>query len=156
MCFVNDYDWICRQQEESSYPAEKPTRCKECRKTIPVGETVYHLHQQEYEDGDCAACYHGNCDCPDEECCQCPDPDYGETYEYDCCEDCWLFRQAVALAEQEAGCSAWESQPNLAELYEAIQNGGPDEAKKYWKTFLRNHPDRKTFAGRMWKKCFGG
>lgn len=55
MCFVNeDYDWIARVNDRSTYTASKPTRCDECGDAIAVGEVVHHVHQQEYEE--CQVC----------------------------------------------------------------------------------------------------
>lgn len=156
MCFVNDYDWYAQEVAHSTRPAATPTRCAECRETIPVGGLVHHTFMQEYEE--CHICYEGDCTCADDKCCQCEEPEYGETFDYDCCDGCHKFLSAVQHAEEDAGCSGDETRPPLGEMRSAIRDGGRDEAKRYWLRALRDYPELKAsgYLGRLWKNIFGG
>lgn len=162
MCFVNDYDWYSSVQEESTEAAVAPVRCDECSRWIMFGESYYHLYQQEHEE--CQCCEDGDCECKDgrdaDGCvqdheCSCEKPAYGETFSYDCCDECHRFLQAIKEAEQEAGCDYTEAQPPLGEMMSAINDGGMEEARKYWKTALANYPDMKPWLAKTWRRVFG-
>src|SRR5580658_5316370 len=133
MCFVNDYDWISRQSDEATYPAEKPVRCDECGRVIEVGKQVRHIHMQEYGDGECKDCEEGSCECTtlEKDCCACDKPDTGESFEYDCCEECSKFLKAIETAEIEAGCSINEAHPPLTEMINELHEAGANETEKY-------------------------
>ena len=154
MCFIHDYDWTARVCEETAYPAQKPTECDECGAVIPIGGGVYHVHMEEY-DG-CRQCYLGECECGEEGCCRCPEPDPGETFDYDRCESCEKFLYAVQEAEEEAGCEGSEARPALGTMLEDIQNGGRHDAKRYWKLARQHYPELVTsgYLGRLWKRIF--
>lgn len=154
MCFINDYDWYASVTEKTSYPVEKETRCDECDGIIPVGATVHHIYQQEAEE--CRACEFGDCQCVGD-CCQCAKPDPGETFDYDRCQDCHRFLEAVEAAEVEAGCSIYEARPPLGQMTEKINDGGRDEAKKYFKKAAKLHPElvKSGYLGWLWREMFG-
>lgn len=154
MCFVHDYDWHASVCERTTNTAEKPTRCHECGRMIAADSPVHHVYMQQYEE--CRDCERGDCSCGDD-CCQCPDPAVGETFNYDCCEDCQKFLYAVQVAEEEAGCSGDETRPWLGGMTEAIHDGGRDEARRYFKTALRMHPELRAsgYLGWLWRWMFG-
>ena len=150
MCFYSDADWYSQVCEQTDHKAERPTRCMECRRTIAIGAQVYHIYMQQYEV--CPVCDEDPCLCEDKE----ETPGYGETYDYDRCQDCDTFLECVQAAELEAGCDHSSSQPALEEMLNSIQDGGPDEAKKYFKTALKWHPELKAngYLGWLWRRMF--
>jgi len=163
MCFVNDYDYSVAVQNDFTYTAEKPVRCDECHRMIPIGEKVFHIDQQEYDE--CKACLDGDCECPrdadgcptcDASDCQCEEPNFGETFSYDCCKDCRKFRQAIRSAETKAGCASDESEPALPAMCEQINDGGQDEALKYWREAKRMFPEllASGYLRFIWHRCF--
>ena len=106
---------------------------------------MFHLHQQEYEE--CSACLG--------ECC-CESPDYGETFDLNCCMDCVKFLEAVRVAEIEAGCALSEALPLLGEMVVQIGEGGHEEAKKYVKKAIKLFPELKAsgYLGWLWRQMF--
>jgi hypothetical protein len=154
MCFTQDCDWTAEINESSDVIAEKPTRCDECLATIAVGAFVHHIHQQEHEE--CQDCYAGECACEKNRCCQCESPSYGETFDYDRCEDCHKFLQAIHDVEIEAGCREWESQPLLLSMVESVQEGDKDQAKKYVRKAIQMFPELKVtgYITRIAKRIF--
>ena len=146
MCFNVDYDWTAEISEESTTTAEKPWTCDECFRKFPVGTTRHVVYQQEWEE--CQACANGECECkhadPDDPIdCQCAEPSYGETFDYQRCDECNKFLAAVEQAELDAGCPPGESLPPYCGMTEYIGNSGIDEAKKYFVKALRMHPELK-------------
>lgn len=152
MCFVNnnDYEWITGHSEETSGPATAPAKCVECRKVIAIGERCHHLYQQEAEEGECVGCCNGECD--GEAGC----PDLGETFECYWCDNCYRFLEAVAKAEEAAGCAAYESRPPIGEMKGAIVEGGVEEAEKYFVQAESDYPDLKAsgWLDALWEKLF--
>lgn len=139
MCFYQpDCDWYASVHEETTVAAAKPTRCRECDVMVPIGGIVHHIYLQEAEE--CKECQNGYCEC-EGECCKCPEPSYGEEFDYDRCDDCHKFLEAVATAEKEAGCGPHESRPMLEQMIEDIQGGGSDEADKYFLVAERDYPE---------------
>lgn len=131
MCFYNDdYDWYASVTTDETSPATKPTKCDECRRVIPIGEPVRHIWMQQHE-----YCIHhpdyDDYEGDDSDGTDCPEGcehDYGETYDYDCCETCTQLVEAIHKSEIESGCRDAESRPNLTELYDAFAEG---EGSKY-------------------------
>lgn len=154
MCFLNECDWYATVVERTQKAAEKQVTCDECCRKIAVGGLVHRIHMQECEY--CKACENGFCDCPEEECCKCEDPNLGETFDYRCCDDCHRFLEAVEAAEVEAGCHRNEARPGLGSMKEEINNGGMDEAKRYWKQATQMFPDlvKSGYLGWLWRKIF--
>lgn len=160
MCFVNEGEWNAEVQDESDTTAATKTRCDECYATIEAGEFVHKIYQQEQER--CGTCENGFCDCPKDEggdCvggCQCEEPDYGESFDYQRCENCHKFLQSVEAAEIEAGCRIWEARPMLPMMIEDIGNGGIEEARKYFKKARVMFPElvKSRYLGRLWCKMF--
>lgn len=162
MCFYNDdYDWTAAVCEEDKRTASKPVRCMECRRLIPVGGAVVHVFLRQHEA--CKNCdeelreewdddYEGGPLTP----CADGKHDYGETYDYDRCEDCDQFLQAVQTAELEAGCRLNESRPPLEFMVEYIAEAGIEEARKYFKKARDLFPCLKEsgFLGWLWRKMF--
>lgn len=155
MCFVNDdYDWLAEVVEQSDHVLLAPIKCDECCRVIEIGETVHHIFMQQYEE--CHRCYEGECECEEEKCCQCSLPKFGEMSDYDRCQECDKFLQAVENAELEAGCDRRDSRPPLTEMRSAIGDGGIAEAKRYFKMAKRDFPElaKSGYLGRLWKRMF--
>ncbi len=156
MCFfTGDCDWTCGLQEFGDKLAEKDTHCHECGVAIKAGETLHWIYQQEAEDG-CLSCEQCECECEEDKCCQCENPSVGETFHYHRCMDCNAFLAAVKEAELDAGCREFESVPLLTEMCESINNGGMDEAKKYFKRAAKRFPEwaKSGYLGRLWVNIF--
>jgi hypothetical protein len=142
MCFWNDdYDWTAEVSEEEEFVASKPTKCQECYRLIPAGETMVHIWMQQYEE--CHACYDGECECPEGRCCQCEEPVFGETFDYHRCQECDKFLMAVEAAEVEEGCARHESRPGLGAMASDIMDGDRENIKRYFKRALRDFPELK-------------
>jgi hypothetical protein len=155
MCFVHgDYEWIANISHHSDAPAEKETTCDECGCPILVGQMLHHIYQQEYEE--CRDCEEGDCSCERDKCCQCKEPDVGNTCDYDRCDQCDKFLQAVEDAEVAAGCSKSDARPALGEMRDDISNGGRDEARKYFVAARRMFPElvASGYLHAMWQRIF--
>jgi hypothetical protein len=142
MCFINNCSWTAEVQEEWSALAEKPTYCEECRRPIPAKAMVHYLEQQEHEE--CQACVWGDCACPDRtddfHYCVCAEPEFGELFEWRCCDDCCRFLKVIEAAEMEAGCAASESRPMLGEMIESLREAHAD-LDRYLEAAQRLHPE---------------
>jgi hypothetical protein len=155
MCFVNDdCDWYASICEKTAAPANEVTRCDECHRKIQPGETVHHIFMQQYEE--CHACDVAECECEErgKECCACDKPIFGETFDYDRCDECEKFLEAVQAAELEEGCSQYESQPDLGDMLSSIREVGASEAKRYYKAAMRLHPTLKPHLVKLWRGLF--
>lgn len=159
MCFVTDCDWEAETQIKSHLKAKRRMICRECNARIEEGEEYFYIFQQEHEI--CNVCYEGDCDCPkdeDDDCieCKCEEPDFGENFEYHSCLSCEKFLKAVQEAEVESGCSIYESQPYLEQMKGSIQEGGMEEAKKYFKKAKSMFPElvKSGYLGQLWKGLF--
>src|SRR4026208_1890384 len=117
MCFNNDADWTAWHVEEDTITVDKPSACLECRRQVKLGGILHHVYLQEAEE--CLLCENGVCSCPEDKCCQCPNPDVGNTDDCYFCADCYKFRKAVAAAEKEAGCSSYTAEPLYGEMLES-------------------------------------
>ena len=148
MCFYNDCDWYAEVVTTTEKKLTYRMMCDECRRAHDVGDTLKIHEMQEYED--CHRCYEG-------ECCQCAEPDYGEFASYNQCEDCEKFLAAVGAAEVEAGCGSDESLPVPTEMKEAIQEGGKEEAEKYWVKAKAMYPQliESGYLDWLWGDIFG-
>lgn len=153
MCFVAcDYDWTASVVVDTDEPAKKKTHCDECGADIQVGEMLHHKSFQEHEE--CRVCHPDGEESP-------PDleeheHEFGETSDYDRCDSCDKFLQAVEAAELEAGCSKYDSRPNLAYMIEDIRNGDMDDAKRYWKKAVVMFSELKAsgYLAKLWQVCF--
>jgi len=157
MCFDNDHDWYASLSEDTTGPATESQRCDECRTKSAIGETCRRIYQQEHEE--CRICEN---DCSDEfidrgemekllgteddewarsqiETLHDHKHDYGETYEYYCCEACDKVRRAVVAREKQEGCPNDSQQPALGELWEAL--GEHDDRAEYAKHALAMFPE---------------
>jgi hypothetical protein len=150
MCFYNDYcDWTASVTCEDTGPATEPTRCDECGMLIAVGEPVRHVFQQEHE----LCIHHPESDYyegDDEDGTDCPEGcehEYGQTYEYDCCEVCTQLIEAIHAHEIESGCREHESRPAYTQLHEAFAEG---EATAYFAKAEQLYPG---ITGRL-PECF--
>lgn len=153
MCFYNEGDWCVAVQKEETLAAAAPLRCDECGVMIQVGGYVRHIHQWENED--CQDCENGDCDCGEAGCCRCPEPkNYGEEFDYHCCEQCDKFINAVASAELEVGCREHESKPMLTSLFEELHEVSIHDKRRYVKKALSMFPELRTsgYLTAMWKK----
>lgn len=122
MCFDYDYDWTASVSEANGGATrDRPTRCDECRATIPAGTPFYHLWQQEHDEDEAIE---RAWDGLEEDFVGPPEPCYGETFDYECCLDCQKLREAVRASELEAGCDSHEAEPPLPVLFEAIRDSG--------------------------------
>ncbi len=171
MCFVNDCEWYASVIEHSTYCQPKPMRCFECRRQIRAFEPIHRIFQREHEE--CYRCFGASeevCSCPIREgggldwsgeplrnCCQCPEPDYGESFETWACQDCHDFLEAVKAAEIEAGCDASESQPPYEEMIGYLSEGGAAEAKKYYQKAAEMFPRlvENGYLKWLWREIFG-
>lgn len=162
MCFIYDYDWLAEYSKETTYPATHPTTCQECHRIIAVGQPVHHLYQQQYEC--CRLCdeytreiadmdYDGSplTPCQDGQC------DHGETFDYNCCDDCHLFLHAVETSEIAAGCRPSESRPLLQELLENLVEIGARDCLRYFHTAAKLHPSllHNDYLTWLYRKCYG-
>jgi hypothetical protein len=153
MCFVNECDWSPMVNEEADIKACGCTKCDECHAVIEYGDSMHTIYQQESEE--CLQCRDGWCEC-EGDCCECSDPDFGETFDYVRCEQCDKFLKAVEAAEIEAGCGPHEARPMLSMMVEDINNGGREEARKYFKKAKAMFPElvASGYLGGLWRKMF--
>lgn len=148
MCFYHDYDWypeVYGSNEE--LVANEEHICEECRCKIKIGEVYSYKYGQQYEL--CQLCEEGDCECGHDpnDCdwqCKCEIPNYGESYEYFCCQECTKFLKAIELVEVEAGCPPSESQPAIGMMIEDIGDGDRRDTKRYFKRALVEFPELKT------------
>lgn len=142
MCFYADYDWYSEINEEGEVIAISDIKCDECCRTIAKGEKAHHIYQQEYEV--CPSCMGLSGDEDDEDVCpDCdgdPDGNIGNTYDWDCCEQCWKFLESIEALEIERGCHRSEARPPLGDLYEYMGNDR-DEAREYAKFAVARYPE---------------
>lgn len=160
MCFYQgDCDWYASITEQSDSLATTQKKCDECGRTIKIGDPVHHVFMHET----CQACENGDCDCHvrfdgDDHECQCKEPIFGETFDYDRCQDCSDFLDVVEKAELEAGCRQSESRPPYTSMIEDIgrPNGDRDDAKRYFKKAAKIHPNlvESGYLGWLWRKMF--
>lgn len=156
MCFINEAEWAAQVSEKTKQTAVMAIKCDECRRQISMGAEYVHIYMQEAEC--CVACENGDCDCDLEgECCKCDEPDYGQSFDYDCCLECDKFLQAIEAAEIKAGCSQYEARPMLTEMIEALQEGDEFTERRYVQEALRMFPELKQsgYLGWLWRKMFG-
>ena len=167
MCFYNDdYDWTASVVEQST-GVSIGKLCDECHLPIPPGATIHHIFMQEHEE--CHACENGECECPltadgelscDSKGCQCEKPAFGETFDYDRCDECDKFLRAVEAAEIDEGCEPYEARPGLGGMIEELRNlEGDNEvypAKRYFKLAVKMFPELVTsgYLGRLAKRVF--
>lgn len=163
MCFVNEGDWTAMVHESSEIVTTKETKCDECGQPIPIGAFARTIYMQEHEE--CSDCANEYCSCPiatidNEEVkvcidkgCQCEKPNFGETFDYDRCEGCDKFLQAIEAAELEEGCSKYEARPSLP-MWDDLQGIGRDECKRYWRKAVSLFPEWKAHFGMLWRRCF--
>lgn len=127
MCFVHDAEWTAESYADAMIVAPKEFTCDECRRTIPAGSPARSVSMLEH--GECRDCEEGCCGCvdaldededPQDHECKCEKPNYGEEYEYQSCDDCRKFLEAVKASELAAGCKEYESQPAFEELIEEL------------------------------------
>jgi hypothetical protein len=152
MCFLNEGDWTASLVEKQDTIAQKETSCDECCTKICVGDPLHTVYMQEHEE--CGRCDNGECEC--DKCCQCPEPDIGETFSYECCDQCHKFLQAVENAELEAGCDRSDSRPSYGAMHEEIRDGGAHEAKKYYTHAARDFPElvQSGYLKELWQEMF--
>lgn len=164
MCFVHDYDWRAELVERGSHATESGTSCHECYARIGPGETIHTLWMQEHEE--CQACENGDCAClknHDDAGCQCEEPVHGESFDWQCCDNCYKFLQAVEAVEVEAGCHRSEARPALTAMIEEVSGSNSvgreeamPEARKYFKKAIALFPELKAsgYLGKLWKRMF--
>lgn len=160
MCFYNDnYDWFASLTDESDVALDKPTKCVECRRQMEIGEVASHIFQQEHEE--CHSCTEGECSCPkdeDDTCqdCQCEEPDFGETYECDRCQECKKFLSAIEEHEKDEGCPPGERQPAYGEMAESLREFPRKERSQYFRKAYRMFPElkRSGYLNRIASKIF--
>lgn len=137
MCFYADFYY--ESQTKVNFVTTKPTKCYECRRMIPEGITMIHNSLQEHEE--CNACNEGECECPDGACCECDEPEYGETLDYDICQECSKFLEAMTAAEIEVGCDSDESQPPVGMMLRELYEIGRDECNRYFNKAKLMYPE---------------
>jgi hypothetical protein len=137
MCFVNSYDWYAQTVERSTSVVAKERQCMECHRIMTAGQTTHCIHMEEHEE--CQVCLNKECSCRKDECCECSSPDFGETYDYERCEECHKFLEAVEAAELEAGCSLNESRPALESMMDELIEA--DDRERYFVKALEMFPE---------------
>lgn len=163
MCFYQDAEWYASIHEETRLVSDGTARCDECGEIIPAGVGHLNIYQQEREC--CEDCYDGVCDCPgsrdEDECvcdheCKCEQPNLGQTYTYECCNDCEKFRSAIYAAEIKAGCDHYEAHPPMGEMQQALIDAGEEECEKYFTMADEMHPELRAsgYFARMFPKWF--
>lgn len=154
MCFLADYDWYAQVCEQSERVVETPTKCNECGRIVQPGEKMHHVWMQQYEE--CHNCDCGECACNLDASGQCPEPEFGETFDYDRCEQCDKFLSAVQHAEEDEGCQGVEARPGLGSMMNDICDGGRSDAKRYFQRAARDYPELKAsgYLGRLWNRMF--
>lgn len=136
MCFYDESDYTPQLVEDEVIEANEPTRCMECRRTIPVGGWVRHVFLQEHEScrhdpdndryvGDWTAEEFGVAveSLPEEGCSPGCSHDYGDSFHYDRCRDCDQLLDAIQKHEIAEGCHWADSLPNLERLRDAMHEG---------------------------------
>lgn len=103
MCFHNDYDWRAEIVDTTTRVSDGKTKCDECRRVIAAGVSFTHIYMQEHEE---------KVNEEDEE------DNYGETFDYDQCDDCKSLLLAIDAVEKAEGCR--ETQPAFTELRETM------------------------------------
>src|SRR6185436_18288273 len=129
------------------------------------GQITHHIYQQEHEE--CRRCSEGECECvgsrndeddPQDHDCKCAEPNFGETFDYDRCDDCHKFLCAIEAAEIDAGCKPYEARPSLCGMIENITNAdnSMDEAKRYFKKARSMFPElvASKYLAWLWRKMF--
>ena len=145
MCFYNeDCEWTASITDVTEGIADTAVKCDECCKPIAPGEWRRHVYQQEYED--CQTCENDECECLTfrgmEHRCQCDKPNYGETFDYDCCERCNKVIRAVEEREKREGCPSYAQRPALMGLWDEV--GDHDDAEEYAKAAIAMFPELAT------------
>lgn len=138
MCFSHDYDWratVIHLDDKAT--SDKPVKCDECRRIIQPGTPYTHLHQQENDPDDWPEAWLDRN--PDAEEADVPAFEPGETYDWDCCQDCANLLDAVEAAEREEGCTGDETRPALGELRQAMHDDRRD-GWRYLKKARELHP----------------
>lgn len=137
MCFYEnlDCDWTPEVfDEDKSKVDTKPVKCWECHREIPAGETHTWFYGQEYEM--CVLCEENDPDCQH---------NFGDSYEYFCCQTCQKIIDAIAAVEKDEGCPSHVSRPLLGGLREVFIEHS--DAEKYVKRALEMFPELK---GHTW------
>jgi hypothetical protein len=116
MCFTYDYDWFPEVSDTTDGIAVEMTYCDECRGIIRPGDWVRRVYKQEREC--CRICEDEDSNPPCETC------DYGETFEYVCCERCQRLRDGIRAVEIAEGCAPYEAEPCLGMLFADVRAGG--------------------------------
>ena len=141
MCFYHDgdYDWLARVHETDTVVANKPVKCLECYRRIPLGRPYTHIEMREWEC--CKVCdpdtraeardYDSSGAPEDEPIVPCAEGqcDFGESDEHRICEECEKFLTAIQRVEEDDGCTGSETRPAYSELREAMWES--DHAQKY-------------------------
>lgn len=123
MCFNYDYcDYVARVSQTDLLTCDAPTRCCECRRTLPAGARFEYVFQQENDENDWAG---------DE-----GEFDPGHRYEAWTCADCLLVRAAVIASELEEGCGRHEACPAYEVLFDEIRDG---DRARYAKKIVEMH-----------------
>ena len=126
MCFRNDYDWYPQVVEIEQVVLSKPTRCEECRRKLPTGETMKRTYLQENHPDDW-----------DDEDGNPVDFEPGETSLHYTCLPCCQLLEAVQSAEEDAGCKGDEAMPAVGELGDALY----DEPERYLAKLKELYPN---------------
>ena len=152
MCFYTEYSFFPEISETSAEIATAPIRCDECARMIVIGQKYTHVYMQEYEDE--ARDFRNDDDDeisgPWEEC---DGPNAGETFDYDCCEDCSRLLQAIEAQEIVNGCKGEETRPGLGGLRESIGELDPCDRDAYYDRACTMFPDLDlTFLGKMLRR----
>lgn len=119
MCFYADYDWFPSVQEKYTETSDGLIRCDECRKIIPVGASYTHIYQQQRDPDDWEP--------EDEE----EEFDPGETFNYDCCDNCSRLLAAIEAEEMARGCTPHTSRPPLGEMREFVAELDQEDRQAY-------------------------
>ncbi len=122
MCFYRgDSDWYAEVSDDVEGPAPQATRCDECWQRINKGEWRREVVLREHEL--CQVCEASDDDGEGIAPCDDGEHQYGETFDYDCCERCQCLRDAIKAVEEADGCTGSETQPRMAGMHDDIGNG---------------------------------
>lgn len=143
MCFYTEHEGCCLRDEIDT--AERRTRCQDCGRWIEAGAT-YHafVWADRSQCRICDADWDDHQDravpCIDEETDEeSPDAehDFGDVSRGAVCMRCDRVRNAVEAHEIASGCSPYESQPDIGDLWDSLAH----EGERYGRAILAACPD---------------
>ena len=145
MCFNTESDWTAEIYEVTDGANNEACRCDECGRHISRLDWCRKIYGQEREI--CEHCDRKIDDEPTVDDCE-DGCNFGESWNYVCCEPCSKVLEAIKAVELENGCDLRESQPALNELVLTMQRDRI-EGCKYAARALRDHPELATHVNAL-------